>query len=112
MAETGYTVRCARFDPERDAAPRYQDYQVPIPEGWSLLNVLTYIFEELDPSLAFYGPCRIGKCVACHIKVNGKTRLACTELAPQQDMTLDPMTHRALIRDFVIDRSKVHEPEE
>ena len=66
----------------------------------------------MDPTLAFYGPCRIGKCVACHVKVNGKTRLACTELAPQQDMTLDPMTHRALVRDFVIDRSRVHEPEE
>ena len=112
MADTPYSVRVARFDPERDAAPRYQDFPVPIPEGWSLLNVLTYIYEELDPTLAFYGPCRIGKCVACHVKVNGKTRLACTELAPQQDMTLDPMTHRALIRDLLIDRSKVHEPEE
>ena len=111
MANT-YTVRLARFDPGRDSASRYQNYAVPIEEGWSILNVLTYIYEELDPTVAFYGPCRIGKCVACHVKVNGKTRLACTELAPPQDMTLDPMTSRALIRDFVIDRSKVSEAEE
>lgn len=109
MAET-YTVRVARFDPEREAAPRYDEYAVPIQEGWSLLNVLTTIYETLDPSLCFYGPCRIGKCVACHVRVNGKTRLACTELAPRQDMTIDPMTRRALIRDLVIDRSTVHEP--
>ena len=112
MADTTYTVRVARFDPERDAAPHYDSYPVPIQEGWSILNVLTYIYEEMDPTLAFYGPCRIGKCVACHVKVNGKTRLACTELAPPQEMTLDPMTQRGLIRDFVIDRSRVHEPEE
>ena len=111
MADT-YTVRVARYDPERGPAPRYDSYAVPIPEGWSILNVLTYIYEELDPTLAFYGPCRIGKCVACHVKVNGKTRLACTELAPREDQTLDPMTHRALIRDLVIDRSTVHDPVE
>lgn len=109
MAEERYTVRVARFDPERESAPRYQSYAVPIPEGWSILNVLTYIFEELDPTLAFYGPCRIGKCVACHVKVDGKTRLACTEVAARQDMTIDGMTHRGLIRDLVIDRSKVSE---
>ncbi len=107
MADQTYTVRCARFDPDRDQAPRYVAYEVPIQEGWSILNVLTYIFEELDPTVAFYGPCRIGKCVACHVKVNGKNRLACTELAPRQDFTLDPMTQRALIRDFVVDRSQV-----
>jgi succinate dehydrogenase/fumarate reductase-like Fe-S protein len=111
MAET-FTVRVARFDPDVDAAPRYQGYPVPIPEGWSLLNVLTYIYEELDPGLCFYGPCRIGKCVACHVRVDGKTRLACTELAPRRDLTIDPMTQRALIRDLVIDRSRVHEPVE
>ena len=109
MAET-YTVRVGRFDPEREAAPHYDEYAVPIQEGWSLLNVLTYIYEELDPTLCFYGPCRIGKCVACHVRIDGKTRLACTELAPRQGMTIDPMTRRALIRDLVIDRSTVHEP--
>jgi succinate dehydrogenase/fumarate reductase iron-sulfur protein len=102
-------IRVARFDPEVDAAPRYDRYEVPIEEGWSILNVLAYIYEQLDPTLCFYGPCRVGKCVACHVKVNGKTRLACTELAPQQDMTFDPMTRRGLIRDLVIDRSQVHE---
>ncbi len=111
MAQT-YTVRVARFHPGWDAVPHYDSFQVPIQEGWSILNVLTYIYEELDPTLAFYGPCRIGKCVACHVKVNGKTRLACTELAPQGDISLDPMTHRGLIRDLVIDRSQVDEPEE
>ena len=102
-------IQVGRFDPDVDAAPHYDRYEVPIEEGWSILNVLAYIYEELDPTLCFYGPCRVGKCVACHVKVNGKTRLACTELAPQQDMTFDAMTRRGLIRDLVIDRSQVHE---
>ena len=73
MAKT-YTVKLERFNPDADKEPYYDDFQVPIEEGWSLLNVLAYIYEELDPSICFYGSCRVGKCVACHVKVSGKTR--------------------------------------
>lgn len=107
MSEKTYTVRCARLDPERSNAVHYDSYQVPIEEGWSVLNVLTYIFEKLDPTLAFYGPCRIGKCVGCHVKVDGKVRFACTELAPHAEFTVEAMTGRALIRDLVVDRTRV-----
>ncbi|MFQ5914658.1 MAG: 2Fe-2S iron-sulfur cluster-binding protein [Nitrospinota bacterium] len=104
------TVKVERYNPEVDSEPYLQDYEVPIEEGWSLLNVLAYIYEELDPSVCYYGSCRVGKCVACHVKVDGKTRLACTELAQRNDMTLQPLptVRETFIRDMVLDWSRVH----
>ncbi len=109
MAKT-YTVKLERYNPDADKEPYYDDFQVPIEEGWSLLNVLAYIYEELDPSVCYYGSCRVGKCVACHVKVNGKTRLAFTEIAEQQDMTIEPLpsVRDTFIRDVVLDWSQIH----
>ena len=109
MAKT-YTVKVERYNPEADKEPRLDDYQVPIEDGWSILNVLAYIYDELDPSLCYYGSCRVGKCVACHVKVNGKTRLACTEIAEKQDMTIEPLpsVRDTFIRDMVLDWSQVN----
>ena len=108
MAKT-YTVKLERYNPDADKEPYYDDFQVPIEEGWSLLNVLAYIYEELDPSVCYYGSCRVGKCVACHVKVNGKTRLACTEIAGREDMTIEPLpsVRDTFIRDVVLDWSQI-----
>ena len=75
MAKT-YTVKLERLNPVTEKEPHFDEYQVPIEEGWSILNILAYIYDELDPSVCYYGSCRVGKCVACHVKVNGRTRLA------------------------------------
>ena len=108
MAKT-YTVKLERYNPDADKEPYYDNFQVPIEEGWSLLNVLAYIYEELDHSVGYYGSCRGGKCVACHVKVNGKTRLACTEIAGREDMTIEPLpsVRDTFIRDVVLDWSQI-----
>ncbi len=109
MAKT-FTVKIERFNPASDPEPHFNAYEVPIEKGWSLLNVLAYIYEELDPSLCYYGSCRVGKCVACHVKIDGKTRLACTELARQEDMVIEPLptVKENFIRDMALDWSQVH----
>ncbi len=109
MAKT-FTVKIERFNPASDPEPYFDAYEVPIEKGWSLLNVLAYIYEELDPSLCYYGSCRVGKCVACHVKIDGKTRLACTELARQEDMVIEPLptVRENFIRDMALDWSQVH----
>jgi succinate dehydrogenase/fumarate reductase-like Fe-S protein len=109
MAKT-YKVKVERYNPVIDKEPYLDEFEVPIEKGWSLLNVLAYIYDELDPSICYYGSCRVGKCVACHVKVDGRTRLACTELAKQQDMTIQPLpsVRETFIRDMVLDWSQVN----
>jgi succinate dehydrogenase/fumarate reductase iron-sulfur protein len=96
------SVKIFRFDPSKDKEPRYDIYSVPLVENMSVLGVLSYIYENLDPSLAFYFSCRDGKCGGCTMLVNGKAVLACQALA-NEDMTIEPLPKRKIIRDLVVE---------
>jgi len=57
---------------------RYDTFEVPCGEGWSVMNALRYIQEHLDPTLAYYEACKLGLCAACWVVLNGKRVLSCT----------------------------------
>ena len=82
-------VRVFRFNPAEDKEPRYVIYEVPIEEGWSTYNVLTYIQENIDSTLSFYGSCRIGVCGCCGAVVDGEGTRTCTTIV-KGDFTIDP----------------------
>jgi len=100
-------VRVMRFDPAKDKEPRYDAYGVPY-KGLTVLQVLKYIFENEDPSLAFrwgcdgVGPARCGACV---VEVNGAPALACQMLATPE-MVLRPHQRFTVIKDLVVDFEK------
>lgn len=81
---------------------RFDTYEVPLEEKMSVFNALEYIHSYVDPSLAFYASCRIGKCMGCIMMIDGKRRLACTTLV-QGDIVLEPDNRYPLIRDLVVD---------
>jgi fumarate reductase iron-sulfur subunit len=81
---------------------RIESYDVPFEEKMSVFNVLEYIGNQLDTSLAFYASCRIGKCMGCAMRINGKRALACTTLA-EGDLMLEPDDRYPVIRDLVVD---------
>jgi succinate dehydrogenase/fumarate reductase-like Fe-S protein len=83
---------------------RYEVYEVPLQEKMSVFNALEYIICYLDPSLAFYTSCKIGKCLGCTMMVDGKRRLACTTIV-EGDLTLDPDSRYPVVRDLVVDMS-------
>lgn len=93
-------VKVKRFDPSLDEEPYLEEYIVPLEEGMSVANVLSWIGDNLDPSLAFYLSCRIGKCRGCLIKVNGKNKLACTEPV-RGDVVLEPAVSGGVVKDLV-----------
>ena len=90
------TVRIRRgADDENQLA----EYQVPVQPGESVLNVLQYIYDHLDSTLAFTNSCRIGLCSACLVRVNGEVVKACTTLA-DGDMLVEPYKDAMRIRDL------------
>jgi succinate dehydrogenase/fumarate reductase iron-sulfur protein len=95
-------VRCFRFDPSVDGDPRYQEYEVPIEFGMSVMNVLDYIYENLDGSLAYYSNCQRGICGRCAMLVEARRALACTEMVTG-DVTLEPLPGRRVVRDLVVE---------
>jgi succinate dehydrogenase/fumarate reductase iron-sulfur protein len=108
MKETGtqiFTVRIYRFDPDLDQGSIYKTYTVPYEEGLSVLNVLQYIFENIDSSLSFYSSCRIGKCNGCLMMVNGKPTKVCVTPALSL-MVIEPLKGFEVIKDLVVDPKK------
>ncbi|MCL5075212.1 MAG: 2Fe-2S iron-sulfur cluster-binding protein [Chloroflexi bacterium] len=101
MEKANSKIVVQRFDPSADKEPYYQEYEIPYSKGTTVLSALRYIYENLDRSLAFYSSCRIGKCAGCHIKVDGRTRLACTAVI-EDDVTLEPKKG-TVIRDLVVE---------
>lgn len=107
MAEETKTVnvRILRSRPGSDQEPVYQAYEVSLVGKNSILNVLNYIAENLDPTLGYYSSCRIGKCTGCTIVVNGANKLACTTPV-EGDITLEPLKRFKVIKDLVVDASE------
>ena len=97
-----------RYDPDRDSAPRMQDYEVTVePTDVMLLDVLTRIKMQ-DDSVSYRRSCREGVCGSDAMNINGKNGLACiTKLAdlPGQ-VTLRPLPGLPVIRDLIVDMTQ------
>lgn len=88
------------------AEPRWESFQVPADpaEEWTVMDVLDYISEYLDPTLGYYkhSACHHGICGRCLLEVNGKPALACTaRVDPDGRLALGPAPHRRVVRDLV-----------
>lgn len=98
-------LRIKRNNPKSEEAARFDEFAVPWEDGWSIMNALNYIHENLDPSIAYYGSCRIGKCDGCDVLIDGKLELACIAKFGD-DVTIEPVEGSVTIRDLVVDMSK------
>ena len=94
-------VKILRTDPA-EGRSHFQTYSVPFAPGLSVTNVLQQIWEDLDPSLAFYVSCHSGKCRGCFVKANGKVRMACATLV-EGDLEIKPWPKYEVIKDLVVD---------
>ena len=95
------TVILFKVDPEVDTQPSYREFRVPY-KGYTVLNVLSYIYEKLDSTFAFRWACSKGVCRACVVQVNGKPALACMEPATKH-MKIEPHPKFKVIKDLIVD---------
>lgn len=108
------TVRIQRFNPETDAKPHMQEFQVELKPGVTVLDALHEIKTHQDGSLTFRRSCRHAICGSCAMHVNGKNELVCN--APLKDrldrngrITIRPLPYLPIIKDLVVDRSSFWE---
>jgi len=107
MSETKeVTYRVREFDPNRDAAPHWEEYRIPYAPGMTVLDGLWKVKELHAPGLAWRSSCRMGVCGSCGMLINGKPGLACntqiSELATDV-VAVAPLPNFATIRDLVPD---------
>ena len=102
------TIKVRQYVPEsKDFV--LQEYHVPNPAGATVLQALQYIYEELDPSLAFRFGCRYNHCGLCGMMINGKPRLACKARLDAAD-EVAPLAKLPLLRSLVVNRSAYMRP--
>jgi len=105
MSEKLISVKVFRFDPSVDREPKYQNYEVPLEQGMSAMDILDYIYQHLDSTIAYYdhAACSLGICARCTGRVNGKLGLLCQTIV-KGDITLEPAFASRVIKDLVSER--------
>ena len=98
-------VKVFRFNPDVDAAPYYQTYEVPMDENLTVLFILKKIYSELDQTLAFReNLCFKGSCTQCLMHINGAPAKACSTLVnPGDEVLVEPFQGAPVVRDLVVD---------
>jgi succinate dehydrogenase / fumarate reductase iron-sulfur subunit len=94
-----------RYDPDTDAAPRMQVYDIEVdPHQRMLLDVLLQL-KALDPGLSFRRSCREGVCGSDAMNINGRNGLACVTnmRSLPNKVVLKPLPGMPVIRDLIVD---------
>lgn len=82
-------------------------YEVPARANQTVLDVVTHIQREIEPSLAYRFACRVGMCGSCAMVVNGRARWTCRthvrKVAQDGALELRPLSNLPVIRDLATD---------
>lgn len=94
-----------RFKNRQGKEAAKSTFIVPVEDGATVLQALQYIYENLDPTLAFEYSCRYGRCGLCGVIVNERPVLACTAFIRSEELYVKPLANLPQMRDLVIDRT-------
>ena len=99
-----------RFNPESNAKPRMQAYDLPDDSGAVMLLDALLLLKQQDDSLTFRRSCREGVCGSDGMNINGRNGLAC--IMPLRDLKqpieLRPLPGLPVIRDLIVDLSQFY----
>src|SRR5919106_1056695 len=105
MANT-IALQVARYRPEVETEPVMQEYDVPVPDDWSVLDGLNHVKDHVDGTLSYRWSCRMGICGSCGMTVNGEPKLTCatflSDYAPGP-IRVEPLQNFPVIRDLVVE---------
>jgi succinate dehydrogenase/fumarate reductase-like Fe-S protein len=102
MAKKIINVTVRRYDPSEDSEGHNQTYSVPIDGEMAVLQVLDYIYEHLDNTLAYRddGACAQGICRQCTLLINDKPSLMCQTIV-DGDISVAPPSKFKVVKDLV-----------
>lgn len=97
-----------RFDPDADARPRMQSYELESSSSDHMLLDTLVRLKKLDPTLSFRRSCREGVCGSDAMNINGRNGLACIQPLHQLDepVMLRPLPGFPVIRDLIVDMTQ------
>jgi fumarate reductase iron-sulfur subunit len=104
-------LEIARYSPERDEAPLFESYEVPVHKEWVVLDALNHIKDKVDGSLTYRWSCRMGICGSCGMMVDGEPKLACATFLSSyanngNAVRVEPLRYFPVVRDLVTEQSE------
>ena len=86
---------------------RYQTFQVPLRENQTVLDVVTWVQRNADPTLSYRFACRVGMCGSCAMTVNGRPRWTCrthtSKVVEDGKLEIGPLANLPVIKDLAAD---------
>jgi len=97
-----------RYNPETDAKPYMQSYDVELKSTDRMLLDAILRIKEMDDTLSLRKSCREGVCGSDGMNINGKNGLACiTPISSlKEPVELRPLPGLPVIRDLIVDMSQ------
>ena len=85
-----------------------QEFEVPEQNNQTVLDLVTYIQEYIDPTVSYRFACRVGMCGSCGMMVNGEPRWTCRThvkkvLGSSKAIEVGPLGNLPVIKDLVVD---------
>jgi succinate dehydrogenase iron-sulfur subunit len=100
------TLQVARYRPEQESEITFDEYEVPCPKEWVVLDGLNHIKDRLDGTLSYRWSCRMGICGSCGMTVNGEPKLTCATFLSDYTpgpIRVEPLRNFPIVRDLVVD---------
>jgi fumarate reductase iron-sulfur subunit len=86
---------------------RYQAFQVPQRDNQTVLDVVTWVQRNADPTLSYRFACRVGMCGSCAMTVNGRPRWTCrthiSHVVEDGKLEIGPLANMPVIKDLTAD---------
>lgn len=99
------SVTVARGTGETNTA--LQTFDVPAYDSQTVLDVVSWIQQNADPTLTYRFACRVGMCGSCAMMVNGVPRWTCrthvSKVATGGKVHIGPLRNLPVIKDLAVD---------
>jgi fumarate reductase iron-sulfur subunit len=106
VADNTIRVKIWRGDASGGA---FREYEVPALPSQTVLDVITWVQRNLDPTLSYRFACRVGMCGSCAMTVNGKPRWTCrshvSTVIDGNQLEVGPLRNLPIIKDLACDLS-------
>ena len=91
----------------------YETYRVPLRPNQTVLDIVTWIQRNVDPSLTYRFACRVGVCGSCAMSVNGTPRWTCrthvSKVVRNGSLKIGPLENLPVIKDLATDMADFFE---
>jgi len=96
-----------------DRGGTFSAYVVPRQDSQTVLDVVTWIQQNAEPTLTYRFACRVGMCGSCAMMVNGAPRWTCrthvARVAKQGRLSIAPLRNLPVIKDLAADMAPFFE---